>query len=354
MPEVVLAGSDGQPAIDAATGLPVTMEELLRRRGILAHKGVVSPLNQGVPSAAVDALAANAGATTTPSAVAATGADVAANAVSPSVVASSVPAAIATPAAAATTTTDGITAGDVAPWLAVLLAGGAGYAAGRFRRGGTTPGDPETPPTSTDPNSPRRNYNMFREPEDAEFEEIDPRRTNGSGTHQRLDPLLDGQNVTQADKVGAGPARLSGPEPVANDNAAASLAERRGRTAVQDFSPNGQPSTRMQNAARQSNNSRTQPSGSNVIALPDQFTDLTPTELAVARQIQSRIRTDRVSGQAARQRGVRTAGRGAGLPAPAPVYDQASELTEAVALVRRLKAQGVDASKMLPLVRRLR
>lgn len=39
MPETVLAGPDGQPAVDAQTGQPLTIEELLRRRGLVAYGG---------------------------------------------------------------------------------------------------------------------------------------------------------------------------------------------------------------------------------------------------------------------------------------------------------------------------
>lgn len=40
MPEAVLAGPNGQPAIDQETQQPLTMEELLRRRGMVAYGGV--------------------------------------------------------------------------------------------------------------------------------------------------------------------------------------------------------------------------------------------------------------------------------------------------------------------------
>ncbi len=39
MPEVVLAGPDGKPAVDAQTGMALTMEELLRRRGMIGYSG---------------------------------------------------------------------------------------------------------------------------------------------------------------------------------------------------------------------------------------------------------------------------------------------------------------------------
>ena len=44
--DTVLAGPDGKPAIDAATGMPLTMEAMMARRGILAVNGASSPFNQ--------------------------------------------------------------------------------------------------------------------------------------------------------------------------------------------------------------------------------------------------------------------------------------------------------------------
>lgn len=64
MPQTVLAGPDGKtPAIDARTGTPLTMEEMLRRNGIVATGNNVSmmgpqapmPAPQGGPPSAVQA-----------------------------------------------------------------------------------------------------------------------------------------------------------------------------------------------------------------------------------------------------------------------------------------------------------
>lgn len=347
MPEAVLAGPNGGPAIDAMTGMPLTMEELLRRRGIMSTGGVVSPF-AAAPVAHVDPNAANAAinaASAAPVVSPATDYGAAAQDVS------SIPVAPidANAAAAIPPEDDGF---NIWPWLAGGgAAAAAAYAARRFRR---NPTSTEAAAESVD--EARRNVHFSREPIDAEFEEVD--RNDMRGSNRRLGKNIDGMNVAQAGEIGAGPKALSGTAPVvdtSNDQSLTrAMATNRSRTALPDYNTRAPVSTRMQNAARQANNSRTHPTGETPIRLPDTYSDLTETELATARQLASRIRSDRVAGQAARDRGVRTAGRGAGLPAPAPVYDQGSELAEAVALVRRLRTTGVNTSNILPLVRRIR
>lgn len=59
MPDTILAGPDGQPAIDQATQQPLTIEELLRRRGLLAVNGATRV--NGQAPAAPDATTANTG-----------------------------------------------------------------------------------------------------------------------------------------------------------------------------------------------------------------------------------------------------------------------------------------------------
>lgn len=350
MPEAVLAGPDGKPAIDAATGMPLTMEELLRRRGILAVKGVVSPLNQGgtpiATSPAEQALAdaANATSTNSDSSTAAIGA-------SPNTLdANGVPIG-ATPATPTNMPvgSDG-SGGDgsnIWPWVA----GSAGVAAAAYgarklgRRGSFTdrfkPEDYSLNTVSRDPIV-----------EDAQWEEIGPDRI---GSNRRLDPLLDGKNASHADQVGAGPKALTGMAPVtdvSHDNSLTSAFAQRSLSDLETRRVGTR--TRLQQGAVQANNARVQAPGNTPIQLTDQFTDISPEEMGLAKQLASRIRTDRVSGAAARSRGVRTAGRGAGLPSPAPVYDTGSELTEAVRLVRQMRTQGVNTHMLAPLIRRLR
>lgn len=338
MPEAVLAGQDGSPAIDAMTGMPLTMEELLRRRGILAAKGVVSPLNLGtglgadtgssvVDAAIADAAAANG--TLTPNGVG--------NGTLPGATGSP----IDTVAAANAPNGGGSDDESILPYIlgpAALLA--AALAARKLRKGPNG----ETIDNFTPDPATKINSSLRREPVDAEFTEIDP------GSNRRLSPLLDGSNVTNAGEIGAGPKRLSGTAPVtntANDNTLSSaVAERR----LQDYNTRAPVSTRMENAARQANNSRVLPTGTDVITLRDAYSDMSDEEMTLARQIASRNRTDREIGQT---RGVGSRRAGSGVP-PAPVYDQSSELTEAVKIVRALRANGVNTQALMPLVRRLR
>lgn len=343
MPETVLAGQNGAPAIDAMTGMPLTMEELLRRRGILAHKGVVSPLNQQTtpvvdPSAAASALAANASAPN--------GTVLQPNGVGTGRLGDEgVPIEASTPLITSPNPSDD-PGSDL--WPYILGAGGAAAAIYGARKLRNRPGMAATAATMSG-ERPRVNPNLFREPDiiDAEFSELN------RGSNRTLDPLIDPKNVAHAGEIGAGPKRLSGPEPVANDNSVRDEIARRNipKGQLQDYNTRAPVSTRMENAARQSNNSRFQPPGTDPIRLADNYTDMSETEMGVARQIASRLRTDRKLGET-RVPGRRTSGSGV---APAPVYDQGSELAEAVAIVRRLRnSPPVNTQKLLPLIRRLR
>lgn len=343
MPEVVLAGPDGAPSIDAATGMPLTMEELLRRRGILGVKGVVSPLNQspvGTTDASIaqQALAEASNATTANSSGSA--AEIGASPQRTDANGVAIGATPATPKVVPVSPApDDGSDGSMWPW-AIGGAGLAGaYAYSKLRRrGGRTPIDADINSVV----SPR----FYREPiiEDAQWEEINP------GSNRKLDPLLDGRNASHAEQIGAGPKSLAGAAPVtdvANDNTLTSaVATRR----LQDYNTRAPVSSRVQNAARQSNQSRVQPTGTNPIRLQDGYTDLDESEMGLARQLASRIRTDREIGQT---RGVGSRRAGSGI-APAPVYDQGSELAEAVAIVRAARARGVNTHALMPLVRRLR
>lgn len=334
MPEAVLAGPDGSPAIDAMTGMPLTMEELLRRRGILAHRGVVSPLNQSVASPAAPSSVVDPTAGAAQSAMDIVAAE-AASGLDPTSVAGAIPTTNSMPIAPPAPDDS-----SMWPWLA----GGAGVAAALYGarklrgRGGNAAVD------AVAGEGPRVNPNLYRDPTiiDAEYTEIPNERI---GSNRPFDKTIDPKGVAHAGSSGAGPKALSGPAPVtdvSNDGNSVrnELARRNIRGALPDQETRRRPATRMENAARQANNSRVQPPGTDPIRLADSYSDLDDAEMAVARQLASRIRTDR--------------GRPNSNVARAPVYDQGSELAEAVAIVRAQRAAGTNTAKILPLIRRLR
>jgi hypothetical protein len=353
MPEAILAGPDGKPAIDAETGQPITMEEMLRRRGIMAYKGVVSPLNMGQSSqaAAASAQAAVNGATVKPvspagdvdpasiAAAEVSGPDLDAD--GDGVVGNGgVPAGIngelpAVADAEKISPTDEVQDADGNWWpvAAMLAAGATMYGISKLNRRPATVG--------------------------AVGEIVD----QTPGGLKRVGPTIN-SDLTRVGpeplQIGAEQRALPGPvqaAPVSEETSLTNaLANRKNK--LPNYHNPVQPSSRQQNAARQANNSRVQPAGTNPIPLDDKFADLLPAEQATAREIANRLRMERMQEDKAaktKPRPGNTAVRKTKLRAKpsrvAPHFDNGSELVEAAALVRRLKASGVDMTKILPRMR---
>lgn len=367
MPEAVLAGPNGAPAIDQMTGMPLTMEELLRRRGILGYKGVASPLNMSavtdaavpVATPAETALADSASATSANS----TGSDAAIGASPNALDENGLPvgATVATPVL----NNENKTAqpSDDAPesdWLAwAALAGGAGaaaLAAWRMRR------NAKAAAPTVDPNAPIKmgpgdpgysiNNTLTRVPSDTK------------GSNQVLSALVDGKNVAKAGQIGAGPKALAGPQPVedvSTHNLAESVA--RNKALPNDYEgPSRGPQTRMEYGSRKQSYMREGTSNDNTIALRDRFTDLDADELKLVTQIAGRLKSARDTGEGKLPARIGTtkpmkraaaAKRTLGQPIRPPSEQTNQTLLEAVAQVRRWKAQGLNVKQMLPAVRRV-
>lgn len=368
MPEAILAGPDGQPAIDAETGQPLTMEEMLRRGGIMAYKGVVSPLNlaQSTQAAATSADAAvNPAPIDTmvdPSAIAPVeGTALASN--SPNgdgtpIIGSGGDPKVAgdgTTTAAAGNPTDEVQDADGNWWpiAAMIAAGATAYGVSKLkRRPGGTGGAAEIvdgTPANLKRVGPTINDSLTL---------VDP--TDVKGSNRQLSSTIDGANVAKAGEIGAGPKALSGTTPVRDtsvDGTSLTDSVVSRKRALNDHTvPGKSPSTRLQQGARQANNSRTQPPGTQPIPLDDKFTDLSPEELTVAKELAARNRLDRLQNEAkpTRRIGQTSVYKAKARAKPsrvAPHFDQASELAEAVAIVRRLKAPGTNMGKIIPRMR---
>lgn len=297
MPEAVLAGENGQPAIDQLTGMPLTMEELLRRRGYVGVAGVPSapepvmlqPVAVNGASAAEQALA-----------------DAEAAAQAAQVAGGSVPTANGSLADGTTTLPSGsgvpppldtqqtVTSVDdpnYLPWLAAGAGAAALYGASKLRRNPVTgieeivqEGSPDAARAMTARRvGPTVNDSLTREP----------------GSNRQLSTLVDGKNVARAGEIGAGPKRLSGPAPVTDvsNEAADALADRRG-SANEGRLPNRVGSTKPRNAAIRNN-----------------------------RMVNNPIRP--------------------------PMAENSAVLEEAINRVRALKAQGFPMNKILPRAARM-
>jgi hypothetical protein len=243
MAQAVLAGPDGRsPAIDQLTGQPLTMEELLRRRGILAVGGNSRPMpfaegTNGPATTATAAALASTPAAPSMSAVAAT----VANSTDPSVAdgASRVPGA-----AEATNATAENNA-----------------AVGQRQIGSST----------------AKQADII----DGEFEVVHP---NKSLPNQGAMKQLGAPDVVDVGK----------PQRVSRSAIAGALEDNMSRV---------KPNTRKEVGARQSVQSRVQPAGRDVIQLGDSYDDLTDTEFRQAITLRDQLIADRISGRKAKTRG---------------------------------------------------
>lgn len=361
MPETILAGPDGQPAIDAETGQPLTMEEMLRRRGIMAYKGVVSPLNLAQSS---QAAASSAGAAVNhvpfttptvqgdvdPASIAATEAlnkDVDADGDGTPIIGSANDSKITTDGVVNPTDEVQDADGNWWPVAAMLAAGATAYGVSKLkRRPGGSSGAGEivdNTPANLKRVGPAINDSLTL---------VDPNEVKGS--NRQLATTIDGANVSKAGKIGAGPKSLSGTTPVrdtSKDSLTDSIVSR--KRGLPDYNvPGKSVSTRMQQGARQANQARTQPVGTQPIPLDDKFTDISPQEMEVAKELAARTRLERMHNEAhpAKRIGQTKTYKAKARAVPsrvAPHFDQASELGEAVAIVRRLKAT-TNMSKIIP------
>lgn len=369
MPEAILAGPNGGPAIDELTGMPLTMEELLRRRGILAYKGVVSPLNQGqVPATPVNA--ADAATTALADATAATannsdGSAIAIGASPNSVGANGEPIG-ATPGTPKLTTEavaeapgPGSDPGDWLNWLFGSVATGAGlYALSRLGR--------KDAPTAAEALAEGQAAGMraARGPTVNPNLQVVEGKSEVIGSNRKLDQLIDGKNAAKAGEIGAGPKALSGTAPVTDTSLQGAVAEQKTKGRLPDYyAPGSRPRTRMETGALQANQSRVQRPGTVPIQLRDRFSDLTDSEYKVGTEVAGRMLSDRKAGVGKlpnrigstkpRNRAIRNQ-EIAGGPIRDPRAESAAVLMEALNRVRALKQQGFDVSRILPRLRIVR
>jgi hypothetical protein len=184
------------------------------------------------------------------------------------------------------------------------------------------------------------------------------------GSNQVLSALVDGKNVAKAGQIGAGPKALSGPQPV-EDVSKHSLAESvaRNKALPNDYDgPSRGPQTRMEYGSRKASYMREGTTNDNPIALRDRFTDLDDDELKLVTQIAGRLKSSRDAGEGKLPARIGTtkpmkraaaAKRTLGQPIRSPADQSSQGLLEAVAQVRKWKAQGLNVRQMLPAVRRI-
>lgn len=270
MPETVLRGPDGGPAIDEITGQPLTIEEMLRRRGILAVGGNSSPLHQqsSVGSAGDDALvdavaASNSSAGVVPGA----GATVA-----PTVAASTQPIARGGPVAAQVAADPNMTATNTpeeqSNLLEYLLGAGlisaAAYALAKSKLGRSNPASLMNAASVEDISNLPARSNIV----DAEFypvtDEAGPNRLAGAVAQRELSKPSN---------------RLPTPNRL-----------------IPDYSGPA-PATRQQVGARQSVQSRQQLPGNDPIHLNDAYSDIPEEDLRHAVAIRDMIMRDRIAGR---------------------------------------------------------
>jgi hypothetical protein len=322
MAEAVLQGPSGGPAIDSATGQPLTMEELLRRRGIMAYKGVVSPLNQmtgaatgadpatAVPTSEVGAALAGA-----PATVLTNGAPVGGMSAAPGATLAAVSGESAAAGAANLAGVPGedeldamsdSQIGDLSDWLTGLgLAGGAAalgaYLLRRKSKGTNLGGVAETVAAANDTTVPKAQP-MLAAPArgdgivDGEFSVVDERRIAAPATRdQAVNPRTTSRS--------GGPARLNGAAPVTET--ARALNGRRSAPSLElpNYAAPGRPATRQELGARQSVQSRVLPDGKGVITNVDEFGSLPENMKEEAMLRTEQIIAERRRGREAQRRG---------------------------------------------------
>lgn len=293
MAQAVLAGPDGRsPAIDQLTGQPLTMEELLRRRGILAIGGNSRPMpfaNDPTGSATTATAATLAGTKAAPTMkdVAAT----VANSTDPSVAAGASPVP-----GLSKKTLDGMSdeeiddlATNLAPIIgAGAVAGLANYLLTRKRGGGGAAAGAADATSATAENNAAIGQRQIGSSTakqadiiDGEFEVVHP---NKSLPNQGAMKQLGAPDVVDVSKPKA-----------VNRSAIAG--------ALEDNMTRVKPNTRKEIGARQSVQSRTQPPGSGVIQLGDSYDDLTDTEFRQAITLRDQLIADHVAGRRSKVKG---------------------------------------------------
>jgi hypothetical protein len=295
MQETVLAGQNpNQPAIDAATGQPLTIEELLRRRGMLALNNVPSAFNGSSATAPVAASAAATPVASPPTAVA--GALASANGVqSPSTGTVGTPVS-ATPhtVAAPVKPVEQMTDDELSSYARDLIGAGAGAASALLMKYMLTrKNNPRAavPDLAVDPN-----YNP-RPIEDAEFYPI---RDNQLSTGGRdLVPTNGARTTPGHDTVARALANRNG-------KAVPDYSVDRGTTVggraanageLNDFNTRAPVASRQQVGARQSVQSRTLPSNSAVIQSGDAYSDVPDDVMAQIRSVAQELSSRRLQGR---------------------------------------------------------
>lgn len=304
MPEAVLAGVDPrQPAIDALTGQPLTIEELLRRRGILATGGnsrmmplempVAAPVTPGVAASVASASGAG-GSAAAPAGIVAT----------PEQEAES-------EALAQRLGMQGVEADDNFDWITPLLAGGtvAGgslLAAGLLnRKRGDKPSARQDLAASSNTDGAAAANSSYKVNNTEETVPYYPVADNQVATtiadRKRL--RAGNNNRTSA----AGPAGLNSATEVTDPSGlpkpSAGLPSR-GPRALPDYSATGRPNTRQEIGARQAVQSRVLPdappmqSGDAYSDIPDNvMQDIRSVAMELAKR-RAAGRANKVSGRA--------------------------------------------------------
>lgn len=358
MIETTLLGPNGGPAIDEVTGQPLTMEEMLRRRGIMAHKGVISPLNQG---------SSNAGASGSALSAALAGG---AGSYGDSSTASTIN--FRDPYADAGTQTannpynldengniDGIPGvnkdaldklgdeqlsqlfdpGGLLATIGVGTAAGiANYLATRRKvpTGATANGTALATTVAGLEEEPRvANYDARGNPTS---EIID-------GEYRVLDDTIDAKNVTAPKQIGAGPKMLPGAAPVTETESELGRA-----IGFQRKLPNyagNRPNTRKEIGARQAVQSRVLPPGQGVIHAEPVHQGYTPEEIRLAQQLAQRLKQQRSQGiqnknyKTGRPRNVGRANAGSSAP-----VDDNSLLSQALEIIRKAKVNPTTVRRV--------
>lgn len=347
MPEAVLAGVDpSQPAIDQLTGQPLTIEELLRRRGLLAAQGRYtmfpgsSPTDVGTSapqSAAAAQIAANNGGASVGT-VAPGGVSTA----SPGVVASTAPTAANNAAQLPVdeSVLDGMDEGAVTALLTGLGLGGAALAAYLLRRRAKMqPTDAAGQIAPDGVAAPRQIADGIPLVEG----EVLPPVQRAVGDHivdgevvQERTPITNTKKIAQGATVpdNEGPKALGAPKQVDLPKEPARVS---GRSAVAGvLTDQRKPDRRARARAVQERNRRTQPNDVDVMTGGDAMSDLSTEEKAFARSLVDQLKQNRLAGNAAQRRRM-TGKRSTNSSLPSGTVNDSTLLNNVVRMIRQAK-----------------
>lgn len=290
MPETVLAGVDPhQPAIDQLTGQPLTIEELLRRRGLLATGGRYTMFpgdSSTLPSSPTDQSAVAAQIATNNGATPAASAGAGAGAVSS--VAASAPNATNQALPVPDETLDGMSEGDVTGLLVGLGLGGAALAAYLMRRRAKLNG------AAVADDIPLVEGEVIEDGKTVTGDKV----VNGKVQQQnKVIPASQTKQIAQGADVpnNAGVQALGAPKEVDVPPPQKGLPK---PTIAGVLTDQRKPDRRARARAIIDRSSRTQPNDMGVVTAKDAMTDLTPEERALANTLVQQLKQNRRAGNA--------------------------------------------------------